>query len=83
MRLGVATSIPWLPGKSQERCFLDALAEAEMAEALGFDALWFTEHHFRPARSQLGPHGMAGAVAMRTWRVRIGSTVFVLPSHPP
>jgi hypothetical protein len=46
MRLGVATSIPWLPGRSQEECFLDALAEVEAAEALGFDVVWFTEHHF-------------------------------------
>ena len=38
MRLGVATGIPWLPGKSGERCFLDALAEVEVAEALGFEA---------------------------------------------
>ena len=35
MRLGVATSIPWLPGMSQEQCFLDALADVEAAEALG------------------------------------------------
>jgi alkanesulfonate monooxygenase SsuD/methylene tetrahydromethanopterin reductase-like flavin-dependent oxidoreductase (luciferase family) len=83
MRLGVATSIPWLPGKSQEQCFLDALAEVEAAEALGFDAVWFTEHHFALHGLNSGLTAWLAAVAMRTRRVRIGSTVFVLPFWDP
>jgi alkanesulfonate monooxygenase SsuD/methylene tetrahydromethanopterin reductase-like flavin-dependent oxidoreductase (luciferase family) len=83
MRLGIATSIPWLPGKSQEQCFSDALAEVEAAEALGFDAVWFTEHHFALHGLNSGLTAWLGAVAMRTRRVRIGSTVFVLPFWDP
>jgi alkanesulfonate monooxygenase SsuD/methylene tetrahydromethanopterin reductase-like flavin-dependent oxidoreductase (luciferase family) len=83
MRLGVVTSIPWLPGKSQEQCFLDALAEVEAAEALGFDAVWFTEHHFALHGLNSGLTTWLAAVAMRTRRVRIGSTVFVLPYWDP
>ena len=47
MRLGIASSIPWLPGKDQEQCFQEALDEVDAAERLGFDSVWFTEHHFR------------------------------------
>lgn len=83
MRLGVATSIPWLPGMSQDECFLDALAEVEAAEALGFDAVWFTEHHFARHGLNSGLTAWLAAVAMRTRRVRIGSTVFVLPFWDP
>jgi alkanesulfonate monooxygenase SsuD/methylene tetrahydromethanopterin reductase-like flavin-dependent oxidoreductase (luciferase family) len=83
MRLGVVTSIPWLPGKSQEQCFLDALAEVQAAEALGFDVVWFTEHHFALHGLNSGLTAWLAAVAMRTRRVRIGSTVFVLPFWDP
>jgi len=83
MRLGIATSIPWLPGKSQEQCFLEALEEVEAAESLGFDAVWFTEHHFALHGLNSGLTAWLAAVAMRTKRVRIGSTVFVLPFWNP
>jgi alkanesulfonate monooxygenase SsuD/methylene tetrahydromethanopterin reductase-like flavin-dependent oxidoreductase (luciferase family) len=83
MRLGVVTSIPWLPGQSQEQCFLDALAEVEAAETLGFDAVWFTEHHFALHGLNSALATWLAAVAMRTRRVRIGSTVFVLPYWDP
>ena len=83
MRLGVATSIPWLPGKSQEQCVLEALEEVAAAEALGFDAVWFTEHHFALHGLNSGLTAWLAAVAQRTKRVRIGSTVFVLPFWSP
>ncbi len=45
MRVGIITSIPWLPDTTPEQCFTEALEEVELAEALGFDSVWFTEHH--------------------------------------
>jgi alkanesulfonate monooxygenase SsuD/methylene tetrahydromethanopterin reductase-like flavin-dependent oxidoreductase (luciferase family) len=83
VRLGTVTAIPWLPGKSQEECFQEALAEVEAAEALGFDVVWFTEHHFALHGLNSGLTTWLSAVAMRTRRLRIGSTVFVLPYWDP
>ena len=83
MRLGVVTSVPWLPGKSQEECFHEALAEVDAAEDLGFDVVWFTEHHFAVHGLNSGLTAWLAAVAARTRRVRIGSTVFVLPFWDP
>ncbi len=34
------------PWTAQERVYADTLAQAEYAEALGFDAGWLAEHHF-------------------------------------
>jgi alkanesulfonate monooxygenase SsuD/methylene tetrahydromethanopterin reductase-like flavin-dependent oxidoreductase (luciferase family) len=72
-----------MPGKRQEQCFLEALAEVEAAVALGFDAVWFTEHHFALHGLNSGLTAWLAAVAMRTRRMRIGSTVFVLPYWDP
>jgi natural product biosynthesis luciferase-like monooxygenase protein len=60
---------------------MDRLASAE---ALGFDAIWVNEHHFHP-------HGglfsslpvILATLAQRTRRVRLGTSVMVLPLHSP
>ncbi len=36
---------PWGPGKEQ-RIFREGLEQVELADRLGFDSVWATEHHF-------------------------------------
>jgi natural product biosynthesis luciferase-like monooxygenase protein len=57
---------------------------AAMGEELGFDAVWANEHHFHPYGGHIPavPVFLA-AVAQRTKRVRLGSSVVVLPLHNP
>jgi alkanesulfonate monooxygenase SsuD/methylene tetrahydromethanopterin reductase-like flavin-dependent oxidoreductase (luciferase family) len=60
----------------------DVFALVRLSEELGYDGVWFTEHHFseygRPAPALLAAH----AAAM-TQRVRIGIGVVVIPLHNP
>lgn len=79
----MVTSIPWLPGVSPQQCFQEALAEAELAEALGFDSVWFTEHHFAVHGLCSGITPLLAAVAQRTKRIRLGAAVHVLPFWNP
>ena len=44
------------------------LREVELAEAIGMDAVWLTEHHFDGAVAYADPVVFAAAVAMRTHR---------------
>ena len=61
----------------------EALAEAELTEALGFDALWLAEHHFDGICAYVDPVAFAGAVAARTSRIKIGFAVAQLALHHP
>ena len=59
----------------------DALAEARLAEELGYDAVWFAEHHFLGEVGYGDPVVFATAVAMQNeagtpgpWRADVGNS---------
>ncbi len=59
------------------------LREIELAEDVGFDAIWLTEHHFDGAVAYADPVVFGAAVAARTNRVRIGFAVVEMALHHP
>jgi alkanesulfonate monooxygenase SsuD/methylene tetrahydromethanopterin reductase-like flavin-dependent oxidoreductase (luciferase family) len=61
----------------------NTLREVELAEAIGMDAVWLTEHHFDGAVAYADPLVFGAAVAMRTRRVRIGFAVVEMALHHP
>ncbi len=61
----------------------NTLREVELAEAIGMDAVWLTEHHFDGAVAYADPLVFGAAVAMRTQRLRIGFAVVEMALHHP
>ena len=61
----------------------DTLAEARFAEELGYDAVWFAEHHFAGEVAYADPIVFAAAVAMETKRVSLGIAVIEMAFHHP
>ncbi|HUY19314.1 MAG TPA: LLM class flavin-dependent oxidoreductase [Candidatus Binataceae bacterium] len=59
------------------------LEEALEAEALGFDGLFLTEHHFDGWTVLPSPNIFLTALAMKTTRLRLGAGVHVLSIHSP
>src|SRR5439155_103477 len=65
------------------RAVAEELARAELAEALGFDDVWVPEQHFSPYCLAGDALLLAGHLAARTRRVRIGTAVVNLTfTHP-
>jgi probable F420-dependent oxidoreductase len=59
-------------------------AMCELAEELGFHFATFTHHRFSPERPFLSsPFVIMSAVAARTTRLQLATTVFVLPLYHP
>ncbi|MBI4693357.1 MAG: LLM class flavin-dependent oxidoreductase [Gammaproteobacteria bacterium] len=52
-------------------------------EALGYDHVWLTEHHFTDDAYNPASLSMAAALAVRTSRIRIGTFVLLLPFISP
>ncbi|CAI9084564.1 luciferase [Candidatus Methylacidiphilum fumarolicum] len=67
----------------------DWLVLAEEVESLGFSSLWINEEHFQSrahtgaARNCVDPMVLAGALAAKTSRLRIGFSALLLPLHHP
>ena len=59
------------------------LEEIELAEHIGIDAVWLTEHHFDGAVAYADPLVFGAAVAARTKRLKIGFAVVELALHHP
>jgi natural product biosynthesis luciferase-like monooxygenase protein len=69
---------------SEAQFYQDMLSETDRAEALGFHAVWFAEHHFHHYGGHLPSVPVLGAaVAQRTKRMRIGSGIALLPLQDP
>jgi alkanesulfonate monooxygenase SsuD/methylene tetrahydromethanopterin reductase-like flavin-dependent oxidoreductase (luciferase family) len=85
MKTIFTSGIRTLPGGGQSlaELYRDHLEEAVLAEELGFDAVWTSEHHFSPDAWSPAPFPFLAAVAARTKRVRLGTFVLLLPLHNP
>lgn len=59
------------------------IAQAELADQLGFDHVWFTEHHFLEDGYLPAFQPVAGAIAARTSRIRISTDIALLPLYHP
>jgi probable F420-dependent oxidoreductase len=84
MRFGLYSSIANPPrGEHLDRSIDEVIAEAQLAEASGFDSCFFGEHHQDADGFLPSPLIVATAVAARTQRLRVGTSVILLPLHHP
>lgn len=54
-----------------------------LAEEVGFDSVWLSEHHFALDGYLPSPFGLLGALAVETERVILGPSVILAPLHDP
>jgi alkanesulfonate monooxygenase SsuD/methylene tetrahydromethanopterin reductase-like flavin-dependent oxidoreductase (luciferase family) len=83
MRFGWLT-LAHSPGPDQDHAAItQQLEQAVLAETLGFDGVWLTEHNFTGEAVYCDPIPFASALAVRTSRVRIGFAVIQLALRHP
>ena len=84
MEFGIYHEFVSLPGRPDSDAFHEAFGIVDAAETYGLDVMWLAELHFDPARSVLSsPMLVAAAIAGRTERMKIGTSVQVLPLNNP
>ena len=84
MKFGLYSSIASPPrGEHLDRAIDEVIAEAQLAESVGFDSCFFGEHHQDKDGFLPSPLIVATAVAARTRTLRVGTSVLLLPLHHP
>ena len=72
------TAIDW------NSLYKETLAQCELADQVGFDNVWFVEHHFLTGFSgSPSQDAIFGALSRITKNIRIGYGVCILPYHHP
>jgi alkanesulfonate monooxygenase SsuD/methylene tetrahydromethanopterin reductase-like flavin-dependent oxidoreductase (luciferase family) len=83
MRFGWLT-LAHSPGPEQDHdAIAQQLEQAVLADTLGFDGVWLTEHNFTGEAVYCDPIPFASALAVKTTRVRIGFAVIQLALRHP
>lgn len=71
--------------EEKKNAVTDQIESAVLAEDLGFDRVFFTEHHFQPTGSEFSPNPLQAqmAVAAQTDEIRLGQLANIITYHDP
>jgi probable F420-dependent oxidoreductase len=83
MQIGLFHTAQWPEGTEQSDRYQQALDQAVLAEELGYDSVWLTEHHFFRHGIISDSLSVLAHLAARTSTIRLGTAVAVLPLHNP
>ena len=83
MKFGLFHTVQMPEPDQQARFYREALEQVQVAEQLGYDSVWFTEHHF--SRHGIVPSSLTvlAYLAGLTKTIRLATAVSVLPFHNP
>jgi alkanesulfonate monooxygenase SsuD/methylene tetrahydromethanopterin reductase-like flavin-dependent oxidoreductase (luciferase family) len=83
MKLGLAYEMQ-RPIVDDHAVIEETIEQCVLADKMGFDYLWFVEHHFLTGFSMSPcPEVIYGALSRLTKRIRLGFGVVILPYHHP
>ncbi|HWJ70396.1 MAG TPA: LLM class flavin-dependent oxidoreductase [Sphingobium sp.] len=85
MHVGLATGFAHQRGTgySDTQFIQEEVENLVLAEELGFDSVWITEHHFTDYSMSNDPLQLLTYIAGRTKRVKLGTQVIIVPWHQP
>jgi alkanesulfonate monooxygenase SsuD/methylene tetrahydromethanopterin reductase-like flavin-dependent oxidoreductase (luciferase family) len=84
-RAQIEQGMAGLRGELYDQMLADVTAQAQLADALGYDSISFTEHHFHAEGFELSnnPVMLDLYIGMQTKRLRVGQLGVVLPASNP
>jgi alkanesulfonate monooxygenase SsuD/methylene tetrahydromethanopterin reductase-like flavin-dependent oxidoreductase (luciferase family) len=83
MKLGLAYEMQ-RPVVDDHAVVEETIEQCVLADEMGFDHVWFVEHHFLTSFSMSPcPEVIFGALSRLTKRIRLGFGVVILPYHHP
>jgi alkanesulfonate monooxygenase SsuD/methylene tetrahydromethanopterin reductase-like flavin-dependent oxidoreductase (luciferase family) len=71
--------------RAARETLVNQVRQGILAEKLGFQSFWMTEHHFQPEGAEMSPNPLMvqTAVAANTRRIRLGQAANIIVWHHP
>lgn len=70
-------------GETPRESFKRSVALAQHAEQLGFERIWYAEHHNMKSIASSAPAVLISHIGAKTSKIRLGSGGVMLPNHSP
>jgi len=85
MHVGLATGFAHQGGPfgSDDQFVRDEVANLVLADELGYDSVWITEHHFSDYSMSNDPLQLLTYIAGKTRHVKLGTQCIIVPWHNP
>jgi luciferase family oxidoreductase group 1 len=83
VRLSILDLAPIARGQSAGDSFAGSVAIAQQAEELGYERIWYAEHHNMASIASSATSVLIAHVGAHTNTIRLGSGGIMLPNHAP
>jgi luciferase family oxidoreductase group 1 len=83
LQLSIQDLVPVSEGTTAAEALARVAELAQLGEALGYQRVWYAEHHSMANIASSAPDVLIAHVAARTDRIRIGAGGVMLPNHVP
>jgi luciferase family oxidoreductase group 1 len=83
LRLSILDLAPVAQGQSANEAFAASVMLAQLAETLGYERVWYAEHHNIPAIASSATSVVIAHVGAHTQTIRLGAGGIMLPNHSP
>ena len=81
IRLNVLDQSPIRPGSTARQALLETVELAQLADRLGFNRFWVSEHHNTNTLAGSAPEVLIAHLGSQTQRIRLGSGGVMLPHY--
>lgn len=81
IRLNVLDQSPIRPGATARQALLETVELAQLADRLGFNRFWVSEHHNTNTLAGSAPEVLIAHLGSQTQRIRLGSGGVMLPHY--
>ncbi|MGX1675376.1 MsnO8 family LLM class oxidoreductase [Streptomyces sp. NPDC055400] len=83
MKLSLVELATVAPGSDKQQALKDAVDAARQAEDLGYQRIWYAEHHDSASTASTSPEVLIALAAHTTSRIRVGSGAVLLNHYSP
>lgn len=81
MKISILDQSPVSEGQTAWEALQETVALAELADSLGYERFWVSEHHDAGTLAGSSPEVLLGHLAAKTKRIRLGSGGVMLPHY--